>query len=138
MTLIVWLAASKDLSIEEGNLEMYTATGIIWKGTTSKLNIKIRGISKYSSNEWITWYFNPLAALHMGGIWERIKNSQKSHIQHDQNNSSDRLSIDDNILRYQNNCQQSTSYVSDKPNDLDLLTPNHLLLGRYNSGAVIE
>ena len=66
------------------------------------------------------------------------ENSQKSHIQHDQNHSSDRLSIDDNILRYRSNCQQSTSYVSDKPKDLDLLTPNHLLLGRYNSGAVIE
>ena len=53
------------------------------------------------------------------------ENSQKSHIQHDQNHSSDRLSIDDNIHRYRSNCQQSTSYVSGKPNDFD-------------SGAVIK
>ena len=30
------------------------------------------------------------------------------------------------------------TYISDKPVDLEPLTPNHLLLGRYNSGAVIE
>ena len=28
--------------------------------------------------------------------------------------------------------------VSDNPDDLQPLTPNHLLLDRYNSGAVIE
>ena len=30
------------------------------------------------------------------------------------------------------------TYVSDNPDDLEPLTPNHLLLGRCNGGAVIE
>ena len=32
----------------------------------------------------------------------------------------------------------SLTYVSDNPDDLELLIPNHLLLDRYNGGAVIE
>ena len=32
----------------------------------------------------------------------------------------------------------SLTYVSDNPDDLELLIPNHLLLDRYNGSAVIE
>ena len=64
------------------------------------------------------------------------KSSQKRHVQNDSKHSFDRLSIDGNIHRDRSN--RPLTYVSENPDDFEPLTPIHLLLGRYNSRAVIE
>ena len=107
---------------------------------TSELNIKIKRIKKYSSNKQITWHFNPPAAPYMVRIWERIvktvKNVMFSRIKNTVLTDFQLMTIFTEIEAIINN--RPLTYISDKPVDLEPLTPNHLLLGRYNSGAVIE
>ena len=112
--------------------DVYSDCGINLKGTTSKLNIKIQRINEYSSNEQITCHFNPHAAPHMGGIWERItktvKNVMSSTIRNTVLTDFQLLTIFTEIEVIANN--QPLTYVSDNPDDLETLTLNHLLLGR--------
>ena len=58
--------------------DVYSDCGTNLKGTTSKLNIKIKRINKYSSNEQIIWHFNPPAGPHKGRVWERIIRTVKN------------------------------------------------------------
>ena len=81
----------------------------------------------------IKWKFNPPGAPHFGGIWERlVRNCKKSY------DSCTRWTILDDVLittmclvEQTLNARPLTS-VSDDPDDLEALTPNHFLLGRAN------
>ena len=81
--------------------DVYSDCGTNLKGTKSELNIKMQRI-KYSPNKQITWHFNPPAAPHMGGIWERLIRTVKNVMFSMIKNSSDRLSIGDNIYKEEN------------------------------------
>ena len=120
--------------------DVYSDCGTNLKGTTSELNIKIQRINEYSSNEQITWHFNPPAAPYMGGIWERIIRTVKSvmfsMIKNTFLTDFKLMTIFTEIEAIVNN--RPLTYVSDYPDDREPFTPNHLLLDRYNSGAVIE
>ena len=120
--------------------DVHSDCNINLKETTSELNIKIKRIKKYSSNKQITWHFNPPAAPYMVRIWERIvktvKNVMFSRIKNTVLTDFQLMTIFTEIEAIINN--RPLTYISDKPVDLEPLTPNHLLLGRYNSGAVIE
>ena len=120
--------------------DVHSDCNINLKETTSELNIKIKRIKKYSSNKQITWHFNPPAAPYMVRIWERIvktvKNVMFSRIKNTVLTDFQLMTIFTEIEAIINN--RLLTYISDKPVDLEPLTPNHLLLGRYNSGAVIE
>ena len=97
-------------------------------------------IKKYSSNKETTLYSNPPAALHMGGVWERIKRTVKnvmfSMIKNTVLTDFQLMAIFTEIEAFVNN--RSLTYVSDNPDDPESLMPNHLLLDRHNGGAVIE
>ena len=97
-------------------------------------------IKKYSSNKETTLHSNPPAALHMGGVWERIKRTVKnvmfSMIKNTVLTDFQLMAIFTEIEAFVNN--RHLTYVSDNPDDLVPLTPNHLLLDTYNSGGVIE
>ena len=117
--------------------DVYSDCGTNLKGATSELNIKIQRINEYSSNEQSTWYFNLLTARHMGGIWERtIRNVMFSMIKNTVLTDFELMTIFTDIEAIVSN--RPLTYVSDNPDDLEPLTPNHLSLGRYNSGGVIE
>ena len=120
--------------------DVYSDCGTNLRGTTSELNIKIQRINEYSPNEQITWHFNPPAAPHMGGTWERlirtVKNVIFSKIKNTVLTDFQLMTIFTEIEVIVNN--RPLTYGSDNPDDFELLTPNNLLLGRYNSGAVIE
>ena len=120
--------------------EIYSDCGTNFKGTTSELNIQTRRVNEYASNEKITWHFNPPAAPHMGGVWERIVRTVKrvmfDMIKNTVLTEFQLMTIFTEVEAIVNN--RPLTYLSDNPDDLEPLTPNHLLIGRYNGGAVIE
>ena len=142
MTPIVSLATSKGLSIEEGNLGCIQQ---LWHQSKANYKwiefvFKMQRINKYSSNKRITWHINPSAAPHMGGTWQRIirtvKNVMLSMIKNAVLTDFQLMTVFTEIEAIINN--RPLTYVSDNPYDFELLTPNHVLLGRYNRGAVLE
>ena len=76
----------------------------------------------------------------MGGIWERIirtvKNFMFTMIKNTVLRDFQLMTIFTEIEAIVNN--QPLLYISENPDDLEPLTPNHLLLGRYNGSVVIK
>ena len=73
----------------------------------------------------------------MGGIWEKIIRTVKNVvIKNTVPTDFQLMTIFTQIEAIVNN--RPLTYVSENPDDFEPLTPNHLLLSRYNSGAVIE
>ena len=109
--------------------------GTNFKGMVNELNISTKAVDESATNEGITWNFNPPASPHMGGIWERIIRSTKRVLY---NIIKGTVLTDfqlmttfteiENILN-----SRPMTYVSDDSNDLEPLTPNHFLIGRYNT-----
>lgn len=88
---------------------------------------------KYGTNAGIRWFFNPPSAPHMGGVWERLVGVTK-RVLRAVLGSATRLT--DEILTTAL-CEAESivngrplTKLSEDPNDLTPLTPNHLLLLR--------
>ena len=82
----------------------------------------------------IKWIFNPPSASHMGGVWERlvrsIKTILKMLVKEQLLSDKSLLTLMAEVERVLNN--RPLTPVSDDPNDLEPLTPNHLLLQKSN------
>ena len=85
----------------------------------------------------IVWTFNPPGAPHFGGIWERlVQNCKKVMIAILENRSlTDKVLSTTTCLVEQTLNARPLTAVSDDPEDLTALTPNHFLLGRENASA---
>lgn len=82
----------------------------------------------------IQWNFNPPAASHQGGVWERLIRSTR-RILHSM--IGERLVDDETLATFLVEVEKimndrPLTPVSSDPNDLDALTPNHVLLLRQN------
>ena len=85
----------------------------------------------------IVWKFNPPRAPHFGGIWERLVQSCKKvmiAILDNRSLTDEVLSTTMCLVEQTLNARPLTA-VSDDPEDLTALTPNHFLLGRENASA---
>ena len=85
----------------------------------------------------IVWKFNPPGAPHFGGIWERLVQSCKKvmiAILDNRSLTDEVLSTTMCLVEQTLNARPLTA-VSDDPEDLTALTPNHFLLGRENASA---
>ena len=92
------------------------------------------GIEEHLIQRGIRWKFNPPAAHHFGGVWERLVRSCKKAMYAVFANRSvteDVLPTTICIVEQKLNARPLTPVSSDV-NDLEALTPNHLLLGNRN------
>ena len=89
-------------------------------------------IGRYLRHKGIEWHFNPPAASHMGGVWERMIRSVRKILTvllKEQTLDDERLVTLMCIVESVVNSRPITT-VSDDPRDQEALTPNHLLLLR--------
>ena len=89
-------------------------------------------ISKALQQKGVKWTFNPPAAAHHGGVWERLIRSLKkvllSVIKQQILDDESLTTVMCEVEAILNNRPLTT--VSDNPNGLEPLTPNHLLLSK--------
>lgn len=85
----------------------------------------------------ITWRWNPPAAPHFGGVWERLVGSVKRALSAVLGNQVTTDEVLSTVLCEVENMVNSRpiTHVTDDVRDLTALTPNHFLLGRGNSAA---
>ena len=89
-------------------------------------------IGEFLLQKEVRWVFNPPAASHMGGIWERMIRSVlkvlnallKNQSPNDEGLSTLMCEVEAILI------SRPLTKVSDDPNDLQALSPNHVLLLR--------
>ena len=91
-------------------------------------------IEKSLAQKDIKWKFNPPGALNFGGIWERLVRSCKKAVIAvlDGRSLTDDVLITTMCLVEQTLNARPLTSVSDDPDDLEALTPNHFLMERAN------
>ena len=93
------------------------------------------GTKKELKNIWFNrWEFNPLAAPHFGGVWERLVRSCKKAmfaVLRNRSVTEDVLSTTMCLVEQTLNARPLTPVSSDV-NDLESIIPNHFLLGNKN------
>lgn len=114
--------------------EIYSDNGTNFKAAEKILCSQLKNIDVstiQSTFEQIKWKFNPPAAPHMGGAWERLVRSVKSALY----NIFPSMSFSDESLKsalceveFTINCRPLT-YVTLECSDDQAITPNHLLIG---------
>lgn len=87
--------------------------------------------SEYFSNSSIKWHFIPPKSPHFGGLWESAVKSAKYHIRRVL--GEQRLTFEElyTVLTQVESCLNSRPItpLSEMPDDLDVLTPGHFLIG---------
>ncbi len=101
-------------------------------------------ISKWKSSDFrkalpVTWLFNPPSGSHFGGVWERLIRSVRRILYallHEQNVRLDDESLQTLFCEVEAIMNsRPLTMVSSDVKDLEVLTPNHLLLLRQGSDA---
>ena len=123
-----------------GNVrEIYSDNGTNLVSTNKELKQSLQELNKehishYMHQRNIQWHFNPPSASHQGGIWERqIRTIRKilcamlneQHMKSYRNDEQLRTFMCE-VERTINS--RPLTRMSDEPNDLDVITPNDLLL----------
>ena len=96
-------------------------------------------ITNFATSFSINWHFNPPAAPHMGGSWERLVRSVKEVMYGLVKNH---ILTDPQLLTLLTEAEsiinsRPLTHLSEDVNDLGALTPNHILLGRHRNWASI-
>lgn len=113
--------------------EIYSDNGTNFRGAEAELRKILQNISKEAQSRFasISWKFNPPAAPHMGGAWERLVRSVKNALNYalpERNPSEDLLRCC--LIEIENMINsRPLTYVETERDRLEALTPNHFLLG---------
>ena len=119
---------------------IYSDQGSNFKGAASELKDVIQGIDRekieeFSASNGIVWKFNPPLSPHMGGVWERLIRSTKEIM------SAllvEKILTDQQLYTLMTEVEailnnRPLTHLSENPEDLDPLTPNHVLLGLHRN-----
>ncbi|XP_058811010.1 uncharacterized protein LOC131675893 [Topomyia yanbarensis] len=115
-------------------LEFISDNGTNFRVASRELEEMVRNINEEYANEFtsarVKWSFNPPAAPHMGGVWERLVRSVKEALEV----MDDGRKLTDEILLTSMN--EAEDMINSRPltyvslaNDAEMLTPNHFLRG---------
>ena len=125
--------------------DMYSDNGNNFKGATSELREFVRSIDQKAVNDFATtlkidWHFNPPKAPHMGGTWERLVRSVKEVMT---GLVKDHVLTDPQLYTLLTEAEyivnsRPLTHISDDINDMEALTPNHILLGLHRNWASID
>jgi hypothetical protein len=123
-----------------GNVkEIYSDNGTNLVGANSELRRSLEELDQdqilnFSTNQGIRWHFNPPAASHHGGVWERqIRTVRRilCAILAEQHMRTSRTDEQLHTLMCEVEATVNSrplTRASDNPDDLDVITPQHLLL----------
>ena len=119
---------------------VFSDNGTNFRGASTELKEFLRqldrsAITDFATTKNIEWNFNPPKAPHMGGAWERLVRSVKqvmTGLVKDQVLTDPQLytllTEAENILN-----SRPLTHISDDCNDMEALTPNHILLGLHRN-----
>ncbi|XP_064650018.1 uncharacterized protein LOC135501704 [Lineus longissimus] len=119
--------------------EMYSDNGTNFRGANAELARALQDLDQDRINGLLSplgikWHFNPPAAPHFGGAWERLVSSVKRALSATLKNTL----VTDTVLRTALieveavlNSRPLT-HNSPDPDDFSAVTPNHFLLGRVD------
>jgi hypothetical protein len=119
---------------------IYSDNGTNFTGANSELKKSLQDMDQdkldgFCQKQSIRWYFNPPAAPHMGGSWERMVKSVKVAL----GDTLSRKNLHEEVLNtllieaeHTVNSHPLT-HVPDDPNDPEALTPNHFLIGKSSN-----
>jgi len=97
-------------------------------------------LQRMTSNHGVTWYWNPPAAPHFGGVFESMIKSSKRAIYavlKDADINDEELQTTFIGVESLMNSRPLTT-LSDDPNDEPVLTPNHFLIGQMGGDFIPE
>lgn len=118
--------------------KIYSDRGTNFVGTNRELSEAIAAINHSAMTEFVSpeteWIFNPPAAPHMGGCWERLVRTVKANLKAMRPAST----LTDEVLR--NTLTEIENVINARPlthvpidsDSAPALTPNHFILGSSN------
>ncbi|XP_062558013.1 uncharacterized protein LOC134222885 [Armigeres subalbatus] len=116
-------------------VEIFTDNGTNFVGANRKLKEQIKMINDKCGETFTDartkWSFNPPAAPHMGGVWERMVRSVKETMQalEDGHKLNDEILLTVLAETVDIINARPLTYMPQGPNECEALTPNHLLFG---------
>ena len=121
-------------------LKVFSDNGTSFVAGERELNAALKrhsrdALPRYASKQHIEWSFNPPGAPHMGGVWERLVGVVKRVLK---GILSKAVRLNDETLETvlcEAECivnGRPLTRLSDGPDDIGALTPNHLLMLREN------
>ena len=137
-------ALQRFISRRQKPKKLYSDCGTNFKGAAKELEDEIkklnqRRIGEFCLNKEIQWNFNPPAAPHMGGAWERLVRTVKSSMKFILKNL---VLTEYQLITFVTEVEnivnsRPLTQISDDPSDLAALTPNHLLKGFNNAEPLL-
>ncbi|XP_062541504.1 uncharacterized protein LOC134209542 [Armigeres subalbatus] len=134
------MAIRRFIAIRGAPQEIYSANGSNFVGASRELQTQINNgdLANTFTNCYTKWKFNPPAAPHMGGVWERLVRSVKLALESMMLSKSPN---DETLLTVLKEAQaivnsRPLTFVSLDTKDDEALTPNHFLM--LSSNGVVQ